>query len=92
VQNPVPWESWQRPGEGMDRWYAAPTPAELTRHVGQALRFAAAQPHRAALVYAWNENDEGGWIEPTHPFDDTRLRALRAAACRPQPADRCVKT
>lgn len=92
VQNPVPWEGWQRPGEGMDRWYAAPTPAELTRHVGQALRFAAAQSHRAALVYAWNENDEGGWIEPTHPFDDTRLRALRAAACRPQPADRCVKT
>ncbi len=91
VQNPVPWEGWQRPGEGMDRWYAAPTPAELSAHAARAVAFAARQPHRTALLYAWNENDEGGHLVPTHPFDDSRLRALRGALCEPRPADRCVR-
>ena len=91
VQNPVPWEGWQRPGDGIENFYDAPTPAELTRHIGRAIEVAAAQPARAALVYAWNENDEGGWMEPTHPFEDGRLRALRQAACRPQPVERCVR-
>lgn len=91
VQNPVPWEAWQRPGEGMDRFYAAPTPAELTAHLRRAIAFAATQPPRMALIYAWNENDEGGWLAPTHPLDASRLRALRDAACRPAPADRCVR-
>jgi hypothetical protein len=91
VQTPVPWEGWQRAGEGMDRYYAAPTSAELTRHLGAAVGFAARQPHRTALVYAWNENDEGGAIIPTHPFDDTRLRAVREALCEPRPAERCVR-
>ncbi|MGG5811954.1 hypothetical protein [Falsiroseomonas sp. CW058] len=91
VQNPVPWEGWQRPGEGMDRWYAAATPAELAAHVGRAVEFAARQAPRTALLYAWNENDEGGHLVPTHPFDDTRLRALRGALCEPRPADRCVR-
>jgi len=91
VQNPVPWESWQRPGEGMDRHYAAPTPEELAAHLRRAIAFAGSQAPRTGLIYAWNENDEGGWLEPTHPFDDARLRALRGAACRPLPADRCVR-
>jgi hypothetical protein len=91
VQTPVPWESWQRPGEGMDRFHAQATPAELARHLQAAIAFAAAQRPRTALVYAWNENDEGGWLVPTHPFDDSRLRAAREALCQPQPADRCVR-
>jgi hypothetical protein len=91
VQNPVPWETWQRPGQGMDRYYAAPTPAELSAHAARAVAFAATQPHRTALLYAWNEHDEGGWLVPTHPFDDSRLRALRGALCEPRPAERCVR-
>jgi hypothetical protein len=91
VQNPVPWEAWQRPGEGMERFHAAPAPAELASHAARAVAFAARQPHRTALLYAWNENDEGGWLVPTHPFDDSRLRALRTALCQPQPAERCVR-
>ena len=34
------------------------------------------------LVYAWNENDEGGWLVPTFPFDDSRIRALGEALGR----------
>jgi hypothetical protein len=31
----------------------------------------------AALIYAWNENTEGGWLIPTYPFNRSRLDALR---------------
>jgi len=89
VQHPVPWEAWQRAGEGMDQHYAAPRPAELAAHLRHAIAFAARQAPRVALIYAWNENDEGGWLLPTHPFDDTRLRAVRDALCVPMPG--CVR-
>lgn len=92
IQNPVPWEGWQAPGEGEDRFHAAPTPAELAAHIARALAFAATQPARSALVYAWNEHDEGGWLQPTHPYDDSRLRALRARLCAPEPREVCVRT
>lgn len=29
------------------------------------------------LIYAWNENDEGGWLMPTLPCQTDRLDALR---------------
>lgn len=87
IEAPVPWEPWQRPGEGIERHYAAPTPAELAAHVARAADRAAAERRpgapRAALVYAWNENDEGGWLVPTLPFDDARITALRRALCAP---------
>jgi hypothetical protein len=91
VQHPVPWESWQRQGEGMDRFHVAPTREEWAAHLSRAVRFAEGQAPRTALVYAWNEHDEGGWLVPTHPFDDSRLRATRTALCEPRPADRCVR-
>ncbi|NKC31837.1 glycoside hydrolase family 71/99 protein [Falsiroseomonas selenitidurans] len=91
VANPVPWEDLQRPGLGADRHYAAPRPAELTAHLRRAVAFAATQPLRLALAYAWNEHDEGGWLQPTQPDDRSRLRALRAALCRPQPAEACLR-
>jgi hypothetical protein len=81
VERPVPWEHWQRPGVGRDKFYAAGTPREIAAHVGRARDVAASHPAaaaRLALVYAWNEHDEGGWLAPTIPFDDARLAALRA--------------
>jgi hypothetical protein len=92
IQNPVPWEGWQAPGQGADRFHAAPTPGALAAHIARALAFAATQEPRTALVYAWNEHDEGGWLQPTHPYDDSRLRALRARLCAPVPRDTCVRT
>ncbi|HYZ32112.1 MAG TPA: hypothetical protein VE684_07500, partial [Crenalkalicoccus sp.] len=85
IQSPVPWESWQRPGVGMDRYYAEAQPQELAAHLRRALEWIALHPRvavaRAALIYAWNENDEGGWLVPTLPFDDRRVEALRAVLC-----------
>jgi hypothetical protein len=86
VENPVPWECWQRPGAGLDRFYHPPRPEELAAHLRRALawieRHPRAAPARAALIYAWNENDEGGWLVPTYPFDAARLDALRGVLAR----------
>ena len=100
VENPVPWERSQRPGEGIDRYYEAPGPAEFGEHVRRCLAWIRARPAAAAadaaLIYAWNEYDEGGWLAPTHPFDDRHLAALRSALCKPDTAaapdaPRCVR-
>jgi hypothetical protein len=81
VERPVPWETWQEPGAGLDVYYQAPTPAELASHVEEAFRWIdqhpQASPARTALVYAWNENDEGGWLVPTLGEGTKRLDALR---------------
>lgn len=90
VENPVTWEHWQRPGAGMDRYYAPPRPEELAAHLRRGLDWIEAHPRaaaaRAALIYAWNEHDEGGWLAPTLPFDDSRLEAVRRVLCAPGPA------
>ncbi|MEN6604163.1 MAG: hypothetical protein ABFD86_17270, partial [Bryobacteraceae bacterium] len=81
VERPVPWETWQKPGAGLDEYYEGPTPAELARHVEESLnwidRHPQAAPARTALIYAWNENDEGGWLVPTLGEGTERLDALR---------------
>jgi len=63
VDNPVP---WTRPGPNH---YRTATPAELAAHVTDALDWTArnlqAARANAVVIYAWNENDEGGWLVPT---------------------------
>lgn len=84
VEHPVPWETWQKPGIGLDSFYASPTPAELAEHIREAMDWSAAQPERSpaktVLVYAWNEHDEGGWLCPTLGADGrpdaARLKAV----------------
>jgi hypothetical protein len=87
IENPVPWEPWQHPGAGMDRFYEAPRPEELAAHLRRGLDWIEAHPRaaaaRAALVYAWNEHDEGGWLAPTLPFDTGRIEAVRRVLCAP---------
>jgi hypothetical protein len=82
VEHPVPWEaSRQKPGVGLEDYYEAPRPEELAAHLGHALDWIGAHPQaapaRAALIYAWNENDEGGWLVPALSEGDARLRAIR---------------
>lgn len=38
-----------------------------------------AAPARAILIYAWNENDEDGWLVPTRGDGDWRVRAVGQA-------------
>jgi hypothetical protein len=60
------------------------TPGELASHLRDAIQWTSA--HRdinranVVIVYAWNEHDEGGWLQPTLGFDgspnEERIRAL----------------
>jgi hypothetical protein len=80
---PVPWYH----GASDSHWVETATPAEIATHLRQAIAFTEAQPEstlaNTVLIYAWNENAEGGWIIPTlhelrtagHPL---RLDAVRS--------------
>ena len=80
VERPVPWEPGQKPGVGIENFYQAPTPEELAAHVQRGVDWVRANsthaPAQAILIYAWNENDEGGWLVPTLSEGDARLRAI----------------
>ncbi len=60
------------------------TPDELGAHVRAAIAWTQANrdlnPANAILIYAWNEHDEGGWLQPTlgpdGKPDDARIKAL----------------
>jgi hypothetical protein len=81
VENPVPWESDQQPGVGIDLYYERPTPAQLSAHLQAARNWCAAHPEAtetdALLMYAWNEIDEGGWIVPDLQTRTVYLEAIR---------------
>jgi hypothetical protein len=81
VLNPVPWEGWQQRGAGIEKYYEAPMPRELASHLRNALNwvsiYRAAAPAQSAIVYAWNEFDEGGWLAPTLSEGTARLDAIR---------------
>ncbi|TAN37297.1 MAG: hypothetical protein EPN23_06210 [Verrucomicrobia bacterium] len=80
VEHPMPWERHQKPGVGMDKFYEMPTPAELTMHLDRALTWInqnpTAAPAQAVIIYAWNENDEGGWLVPTLSEGTARIEAV----------------
>lgn len=86
IEHPVPWEKYQKPGEGIENFYHAPTPKELAGHIKDAMTVAEKNvgkcPAQAVLVYAWNEHDEGGWLCPTLGPDGSanteRLDAIAA--------------
>jgi hypothetical protein len=89
VEHPVPWEREQRPGVGLEYHFGAARPEEIAAHLRHALAWVQDQPADrrapAALIYAWNENDEGGWLLPTLPCDTRRLQALHAALAPGRP-------
>ena len=82
IQTPVPW------GSSGNATYATATPAEVAAQLASALAWTMAHPTSTAgtaLVYAWNEFDEGGWLAPTYgtgnPASDTsRLAAIAAVS------------
>jgi len=75
---------WWEDGPRSNKYYLDPTPAELALHLKDAIDWVcanpAAAPANAVLIYAWNENDEGGWLVPTlkpdGSVDTSRVDAL----------------
>lgn len=74
------------------------TPDELAAHLREAIEWAKTNrginPANALLIYAWNEHDEGGWLQPTLGADGQpnmeRITALgkllRPASAQPSSA------
>ncbi|MBW7457373.1 discoidin domain-containing protein, partial [Paenibacillus sepulcri] len=63
IDNPVSWASYS-----LDDWAQTATPSEIADNLQNALDWneshhSSSLPN-AVLMYAWNENDEGGWIIP----------------------------
>lgn len=83
---------WEE-GPGNANSYAPPRAEELAEHVREAIEWTAANPAAAAakamLIYAWNENDEGGWLVPTirgdGTVDESRVEALRSVLRKQAP-------
>jgi hypothetical protein len=73
----------ENPLRGVERkpsYYEQARPAEIANHLGNAIRWVAANPEatsaNAILVYAWNEHDEGGWLAPTLSEGAARVEAV----------------
>jgi hypothetical protein len=68
VAHPVSWEKPDRL-DAIEFYYEPPTPEELATHLRTALdwcaRYPSATDASTILIYAWNENDEGGWLVPS---------------------------
>lgn len=74
LDNPAPWYH----GATETNWVERATPHEVATQLREALAFVDAYPDaslaNSVLIYAWNENAEGGWVIPT-------LDELRNARC-----------
>lgn len=88
---PVPFES-QKPLVDS----VTGTPAEVAAHIAEALQWTKAHrdvnPSNTLLIYAWNEHDEGGWLQPTLGKDGVpntdRIKALEGVLRRPVPGSK----
>lgn len=73
---------------GSTNYTITPTPAEFANHLADALEWtrnhlANATPANTVLIYAWNENDEGGWLVPTlNPDGSANADRLAAIAAK----------
>jgi len=65
LDHPVPWY----PGATETNWGERATPDQVAEQLAASLEFVNRHPGstlaNTALIYAWNENAEGGWIVPT---------------------------
>jgi len=73
------------------------SPSELCSHLFDAIQWTKSHryinPTNTIIIYAWNEHDEGGWLQPTLGADglpnEERIRALgEMLKSRPEPSDK----
>jgi hypothetical protein len=78
-----PWEDLEKP-ESHGVYYPDRTPPQVNKFVKKAVEWLDANPdktisERIILLYAWNENGEGGYLTPTKSQGDAFLKAVHEA-------------
>ena len=78
-----PWEDPASPAT-QAVYYPDRTPVQVADFVARAVRWLNAHPdkttqERILLLYAWNENGEGGYLTPTKGYGDAYLKAVSEA-------------
>ncbi|MDG3006152.1 glycoside hydrolase family 99-like domain-containing protein [Paludisphaera mucosa] len=83
---------WEKPGDAKppSLYYVDRTPAAVADAVDRGIRWLDRHPDRTLperllLVYAWNENGEGGYLTPTKSGGTAFLDAFRKVVARPRP-------
>ncbi len=79
-----PWEEGKRPPEKMSVWYPDRTPKLVEEFVRMGVTWLDKHPDKATaerllLLYAWNENGEGGYLTPTAADGTEYLKAVKRA-------------
>jgi hypothetical protein len=79
-----PWEQGQIPPEKMSTWHSDRTPELLEEFVRLGVHWMDKHPEKATaqrllLIYAWNENGEGGYLTPTEKDGTEYLKAVQRA-------------
>jgi hypothetical protein len=79
-----PWEKDKLAPEKMSTWYPDRTPKLVEEFVRVGVRWLdkhpdKATPQRLLLIYAWNENGEGGYLTPTAKDGVEYLKAVKRA-------------
>ena len=79
-----PWEQGQMPPEKMSAWYPDRTPKQVEEFLRLGVRWMdehpdKTTPQRLILIYAWNENGEGGYLTPTKKNGTKYLKAVQRA-------------
>jgi hypothetical protein len=79
-----PWEQGKLPPEKMSGWYPDRTPEQVEDFVRLGVEWLDQHPdkttaERILLLYAWNENGEGGYLTPTAKDGTKYLEAVQRA-------------
>jgi hypothetical protein len=79
-----PWEAIDLPAAQRDVYYTDRSPVLVAQFIGNAIAWVKANPTHATaeklvLLYAWNENGEGGYLTPTMAEGSAYLDAVTKA-------------
>lgn len=63
-----------------DFWYTGATPTRIANHLRDAVNWVKSNKEKVLnnmiIMYAWNENAEGGWLTPTKSEGNSRLEEI----------------
>jgi len=84
-----PWERDSLPPQKQSVWYPDRTPQLVEEFVKLGVQWLdehpqKTTPQRLLLLYAWNENGEGGYLTPTRADGTSYLEAVRRAVTMPK--------